>query len=183
MSASHSFAVVRTIVGRNLVAFVRGQLLSGLTIGVLATIAFGVLGIRWWYVLGPLVGALGMIPIYGTVVGALLALVAAALQGDPRLVLWTLLALVAIQGVDNFVVGPHVHGRGFGFRPLASLAIVLVGGILLVPVLGPLAPLFALPIVAMLRDALRYANLRRGPAALPPAEALAALRGEPASAD
>lgn len=178
MSASHNLIVARTIVGRNLVAFFRGQFLSGLTVAVLATAAFALLGIRWWYVLGPMVGAFGMVPIFGTIVGALLALVAAALQGDAKLVLWTALALVAIQGIDNFVVGPHIHASGFRFRPLAALGIVLFGGILLSPVLGPFAPLFALPIAAMARDALYYSNLRRGPGALSPGEALAVLRRE-----
>jgi predicted PurR-regulated permease PerM len=176
MSTSHNRTVVRTIVGRNLVAFFRGQFLSGLTIAVLATAAFALLGLRWWYVLGPMVGAFGMVPILGTLVGALLAVAAAALQGDAKLVLWTALALVAIQAIDNFIVGPRIHASGFGFRPLASLGIVLFGGILLSPVLGPFGPLFALPIAAIARDALHYSNLRKGPEALSPDEALAVLR-------
>jgi len=175
MSMRHSLKVARLIVGRNLATYLRGQFLTGVSVAVLATIAFWLLGLRWAIVWGPLAGAMSIVPIYGLAFAILVAVVAGTLQApdDARLALSAAAALVAIQVVDNLVVGPRVQARSLGFRPLASLAIVVAGGIVLAPLLGPFAPLFALPAMAMLRDALRYRDLRR---ALPPEAALHALR-------
>lgn len=167
--------LLRVIVGRNLWGFLRGQFLSGLTVGILATLGLWIVSMPYPPVLGAMIGGLALVPMIGGLAGGLLAGAAGLVQGGWPLALKGLVVVLLAQLADSLLVAPRVQGRVYRVRPLQALGIVIFGGLLLSPILGPLAPLFALPITAMLRDALAYHRLRSGPDALSPEAALRAL--------
>lgn len=169
---SHALRVLSV---RHLGGYLKGQFVSAVAVGILATAALWLLGIRFPYVLGPMVGGLALVPIYGTVLGALLAMAVAGIEGGAILAAQTGVALAMVQVVDNALVEPHVHGQALGIGTLTALKVILVGGIVLAPLLGPLAPLLALPAFAIARDFRRYRALRGAPERLSHAEALARL--------
>ncbi len=166
---------LRVLAVRHLGGYLKGQFASAVAVALMATAALWLLGVRYPYVLGPMVGGLALVPLYGTVLGTLLAVAVGAVEGGALLAARVALALAVVQVLDNALVEPHVHGQALGIRAWTALKVILIGGLVLAPLLGPLAPLLALPAFAIGRDFRRYRALRAAPEWLSHTEALARL--------
>lgn len=158
---------LRVIADRILSAYIRGQLVVALTLGVLFTVALMLIGLPYALTLGTIAGALAIVPFVGTILGALPALLVAALQG-PGMLLATALVFIGVQQVDNVLVSPRVQGKAVALNPGVIVVVVLVGN----AILGPLGLLIAVPLTAMARDLFHYLYLRVGEEPIAPPEAM-----------
>jgi predicted PurR-regulated permease PerM len=158
------------IAARNFGLYFRNLLIGGITVGVLAAIALKVIGVPHAAILGAAAGVLNLVPSFGAILGAIPAVLVALLE-SPRLALWTALLFLGIQLLDNLVIAPRLHGGSLGLPPLIVLGIVLVVGV----TTGPLGVLLAVPVVATLRDLVRYERLRKEHPELFPQEILVLL--------
>ena len=158
---------LRIIADRILSAYIRGQLVVALTLGALFTVALMLIGLPYALTLGTIAGALAIVPFVGTILGALPALLVAALQG-PGMLLATALVFVGVQQVDNVLVSPRVQGKAVALNPGVIVVVVLVGN----AILGPLGLLIAVPLTAMARDLFHYLYLRVGEQPIGPPEAM-----------
>jgi predicted PurR-regulated permease PerM len=134
--ANEFFALIESRVG----AYVRGQLILCLAIGLLALIAYMMLGLPNALVLALIAGIFEVIPVFGPALGAIPAiLVAFSIQ--PVLAVWVLLATVTIQGLENFLLVPRVMGAAVGVHPIITLLSMatftsllgLPGGLIAIP--------------------------------------------------
>jgi predicted PurR-regulated permease PerM len=125
-------------------SYVRGQLFLGLVVGTLSGVAYFLLGVPYAVFLGVLAGILELVPIAGPIVAGAVAALVALTQPLP-LVLWVILAAIAIQQIENNVLVPRIAGPAVGLHPLAALIAVLVG----VEVGGILGALFAVPVTGL----------------------------------
>lgn len=135
-------------------AFLRGQLILALVIGVVVAAVLGILGVRFALVLGLIAGLLEFVPIFGPALSGLIAVLVALFQGGNWWGLppvWfgvvVLGAFVLIQQVENNVLVPRIIGLSLNLHPLLVLLGAFAGGALG----GVIGLLLAAPTVATLR--------------------------------
>jgi predicted PurR-regulated permease PerM len=134
-------------------AFVRGQLLVMLALGIFYGVALTLMGLSVGPLIGMIAGLLSFVPYLGFIVGFGSALIAALVQyGD-----WThLLVVVGIftagQLLEGYVLVPQLVGDKIGLHPVAVIFSVLAGGYLF----GFLGVLLALPAASVILVVLRY---------------------------
>ncbi|HEV8669429.1 MAG TPA: AI-2E family transporter [Candidatus Limnocylindria bacterium] len=125
-------------------AYIRGQLLLGLIVGTVSGIAYVVLGVPYAVFLGVLAGVFELVPIVGPVAAGAVAALVALTQPFP-LVIWVVLAAIAVQQLENNLLVPRISGGAVGLHPLAALLAVLVG----VEIAGVIGALFAVPLTGL----------------------------------
>ena len=148
-------------------SWVRGQLILMGTMGVLTGAAYWALGLEGALLLGVIAGLAEAIPIVGPVLGAIPALVVAALTGRPELVAVVALVYVVIQLVEGNVLVPLVMRNTVGIPPFLVLTSVLAGA----AIGGIIGALLAAPVTAALMVVLERMQARASPVPLEPATA------------
>jgi predicted PurR-regulated permease PerM len=138
------FDFVVLAVGSTAQAYVRGQVLMSVLLGVYITVALELLGVHYAIVLGVAAALLELVPLVGAVVAMALAFVVALLQ-SPALGIATLVVGLIGHGLEAYVVGPRVSGRVTRLHPLVAMAGLLVGA----EVGGVLGALFGVPLAAI----------------------------------
>jgi predicted PurR-regulated permease PerM len=137
--------------------WLRGQLLLCLIIGVTATIGYGLLGIRFWPLLGLWAGLTEIIPIVGPWLGGVPAVIIAMTQSFNQ----TLLVIGFIgllQLLENTVLVPRVMRGAVGLTPLTVFVAILAG----TQLLGIIGALLAIPVAAAVQVVLSdYLAARR----------------------
>lgn len=140
------FGEIETTLG----AFVRGQLILSLTLGVFTFVVLSLLGVRSPLALAVFAALAELIPMVGPIIGAVPAILI-ALMDSPEKALLVALAFVLIQQIEAQVLVPKVMERQVGLSPLFVLLAITSGNLL-----GGLGgALIAIPIAAALKIILR----------------------------
>lgn len=151
---------VRAIVGivdRTLAAYIRGQLLLGVVIGLATGVAMAIIGLTQPIVLGLIAGVLELIPILGPIITfIIIALV--ALATEPSKLLWVGVAFIIIQQLENNLLVPRIHGHVVQMNPALVMLLIVIGGALW----GVLGMIVIVPLAAICRDVFRYLYHRLG---------------------
>jgi predicted PurR-regulated permease PerM len=126
-------------------AFVRGQLLVMLALGVIYSSGLMLVGLELGLLIGLLAGLAAIVPYMGFIIGIGAALIAGLFQfgGDP----YPLLGIVAV-----FMIG--LVGDRIGLHPVAVIFAILAGGELF----GFTGVLLALPVAAVIMVLLRHVH-------------------------
>ena len=154
-------------------AYIRGQLILCLFIGVLATIGLLIVGVDFALLLGLIAGAFEIFPFVGPILGAIPALIVAALQ-SPMTALWTLVVFIIIQQIENLFLAPRIAGESVKLHPALVMVVLVVGN----EALGLWGMLLAVPLAAVIRDVFKYLYLRFSDEKVSPGEAMARVRTE-----
>jgi predicted PurR-regulated permease PerM len=101
-------------------SYVAGQALLCLFIGILALVAYLIIGLPNVLVLALLAGVLEAVPMVGPLLGAIPAAVI-ALSISPSKLVWVIVATIVIQQVENSLLVPRVMRRTVGVNPFVSL--------------------------------------------------------------
>jgi predicted PurR-regulated permease PerM len=145
------------IVDRVLSAYIRGQLMVSLAVGIATGLAMWAIGVGPPLVLGLLAGVTNLIPILGPIIAfAIIALV--ALATDPERIWFVLLAFVAIQQLESTFLVPRIHGQAVRVHPAVVMVLVVIGGAMW----GLWGMIVILPVAATLRDVFVYIYNRLG---------------------
>lgn len=107
-------------------AWMRGQLLLCLIIGILYLIAFGALGVPYALLLAVLGGIFEFVPYIGPILSAIPAALI-AFTVSPKLGLLTIGALIIVQQLENNLIVPKVMQRTVGLNPIVSILAFLIG--------------------------------------------------------
>jgi predicted PurR-regulated permease PerM len=133
-------------VGEKFGGWLRGQLLLGVIIGVIAGLGTWALGLPYPFLLGLAAGITELIPLLGPVLGAIPA-VLVALFGPT----WRLFAVIAyftlIQQLEGNLLVPRVMAKSVGMSPLLTIVAIMIGTRLM----GILGALLAVPVAAALQ--------------------------------
>ncbi len=138
-------------------AFVRGQLLVMLALGIFYGAGLALVGLSVGPLIGMIAGLLSFVPYLGFIIGFGAAVIAVLVQyGD-----WTHLLLVCGvfvigQLLEGYVLVPKLVGDKIGLHPVAVIFAVLAGGYLF----GFLGVLLALPAASVILVLLRYLTER-----------------------
>ncbi|MFW3899228.1 AI-2E family transporter [Pseudomonas putida] len=135
-------------------AFVRGQLLVMLALGVIYASGLMLVGLELGLLIGLLAGLAAIVPYMGFIIGIGAAMVAGLFQFgvDP----YPLLGIVAVfmvgQALEGMVLTPLLVGDRIGLHPVAVIFAILAGGELF----GFTGVLLALPAAAVIMVLLRH---------------------------
>jgi predicted PurR-regulated permease PerM len=138
-------------------AFLRGQLLVMLVLGVLYGFGLSLVGLNLGILIGIVAGVLTFVPYLGPATVILLGGIAALVQyGDWQHLLGVLAVFSVGQVIESYWLTPKLVGDRIGLHPVAVIFAVLAGGQLF----GFLGMLLALPVAAIANVLLRYAHER-----------------------
>ncbi|WP_434680359.1 AI-2E family transporter [Pseudomonas sp. R1-18] len=137
-------------------AFIRGQLLVMVGLGVIYAAGLMLIGLELGLLIGVIAGLAAIVPYMGFVIGIGAALVAGLFQfgGD----LYPMLGIVAVfmigQALEGMVLTPLLVGDRIGLHPVAVIFAILAGGELF----GFTGILLALPVAAVIMVLVRHAH-------------------------
>jgi predicted PurR-regulated permease PerM len=106
--------------------WLRGQLTLCLIIGVTSTIGYGLMGVRFWPLLGLWAGITEAIPIVGPWLGGIPAVIIAMTQSWET-ALMVAAFVVLLQLTENTILVPRVMRGAVGLTPLTVFVAILVG--------------------------------------------------------
>jgi predicted PurR-regulated permease PerM len=137
-------------VERTVGAYLRGQSLVCLIIGVLAFVIYRMIGLPHAGIVGVVYAIGEAIPVAGPIIGTVVAAMVAASVG-PSLVLGVVVAAVFLQLFENYVLIPRVMVRVVGTNPLVTLLAITA----FASVLGIAGAILAIPLAAIVQLLLR----------------------------
>lgn len=128
-------------------AFLRGQLMVMLALGIIYSIGLSLIGVKFSLILGMMSGLLSIVPYFGSIVGVVVSTITATVQFQdwlhPTLVL---LAFGVGQTLESMILTPYLVGDKLGLHPIAVIFAIMAGGQLM----GFVGILIALPVAAIL---------------------------------
>ncbi len=135
-------------------SYLRGQVILGIVIFFMVSIALSILGVQNALGLGVLAGLLEFVPTLGPVISAIVAMVVAFFQPENylgleswQLALAVLAVMIVIQMLENNFLVPRIVGNALDLHPILVIIGVLVGASLA----GILGAILAAPILASIK--------------------------------
>ncbi|HSQ26548.1 MAG TPA: AI-2E family transporter [Anaerolineales bacterium] len=141
-SISELISALETKVGY----FIAGQGVLCLVVGIMALVAYLLIGLPNALVLALVAGLLEAVPMIGPLLGAIPAAVI-ALSIAPSKLIWVIVASLVIQQVENSLLVPRVMRKAVGINPFVSLLAIFAFSSLF----GVAGALMAIPIAAILQ--------------------------------
>ncbi len=126
--------------------YIAGQGVLCLVIGVMALVAYLLIGLPNALLLALLAGVLEAVPMIGPLLGAIPAAVI-ALSIAPSKLIWVIVATLVIQQVENSVLVPRVMRKAVGVNPFVSLLAIFAFS----SFFGIAGALMAIPIAAIIQ--------------------------------
>ena len=143
----------------SMVVFFRGQVLVALCEGILLTIGFLCIGMKYAILIGAAAGVFSIIPYLGMALSIIPAVLLAGVQFNDWMHPLLVVGLyIVVHLFDGYIVFPRVSGDRVGMHPAIIIVAVLVGATLMGGILGAL---LAIPVTAVLRALMfRYVWMR-----------------------
>ncbi len=127
--------------------YIRGQLLDAIIMGTLISIVLTLIGIDFAVVIGIISGIFNLIPYFGPVVGFVLAGFIGFIGPSPIKGVYAILAVMALQQLDGWVIVPRIMGQTVKLHPVVVLLAVITGGQLF----GLIGFLLGVPVAGFIR--------------------------------
>ena len=141
-SISELIAAMETKVG----FYIAGQGVLCLIVGILALIAYLLIGLPNALVLALVAGLLEAVPMIGPLLGSIPAALI-ALSISPSKLVWVIIAMVVIQQLENSLLVPRVMRKAVGVNPFVSLLAIFAFSTLF----GVAGALMAIPMAAIIQ--------------------------------
>ena len=145
-----SYTVIRgllTQIDRKLSGFIRGQVTVSAFLAVLYAVSLSLAGLKFGVLIGLMAGILSIIPLVGSSVGLIVAVLVAWIQSG-ELGYVALIAAIFLTGqfLEGNVITPRIMGKSVGLHPVWILFALLAGGSLM----GIVGMLLAVPVAAVI---------------------------------
>ena len=131
--------------------YIAGQGFLCLVIGILALIAYLLIGLPNALVLALVAGLLEAVPMIGPMLGAVPAALVALSIGPDKLI-WVIVATVIIQQLENSLLVPRVMSKAVGVNPFVTLLALFAFS----SFFGIAGALMAIPMAAIIQLALNH---------------------------
>jgi predicted PurR-regulated permease PerM len=136
-------------------AFMRGQLLVMLSLGVIYSVGLLLMGLDYALLIGIIAGLVSFVPYLGVIIGVLLAVAAGLFQFQDIFALWPLIVVFGVgQLLESFVLTPLLVGDKIGLHPVAVIFAIAAFGQLF----GFFGILLALPVAAVIVVLIRHVH-------------------------
>lgn len=138
-------------IDKTLGQYIRGQLIISFIVAVLTTIGLYIIEIKYAIIIGLVAGIANIIPYFGPIIGAIPAVIFAALKG-PMSVLWALIVFVVVQQIESGIISPKIMQETVGIHPIIVILSLIFGGQLM----GFWGMLLAIPVTAIIKVLLKH---------------------------
>lgn len=134
--------------------FVRGQLMVAFVLAVVYALALSLMGLKYGFLIGVGAGLLNIIPLVGSTVGMLVAVLVAWVQGgDWVFILSVAGVFLAGQLIEGNFLTPKLVGKSVGLHPLWVFFALMAGGALG----GIVGIMLAVPVAAVVGVLITFA--------------------------
>lgn len=134
------------LIEKKLGAWVIGQLILGLIIGIFTWVGLFILNIPYALPLAVVAGILELVPIVGPIISSIPAIIVALVQ-SPVLGIGVAAYFLIIQQVENSILVPKIMEKAVGLSPILVILVLLIGGSLM----GIVGALLAVPVAAAVK--------------------------------
>ncbi len=131
-------------------AWMSGQFVLSVLIGVTSAIGFWIIGLPYFYVLALICGIGETIPMVGPIAAAVPAILVASTISLNTAIVTTIFLFVQQQIENNFII-PRLMQKQTGISPILVMVAILIGGSLL----GIIGALLAVPTAAVIQILVR----------------------------
>lgn len=128
-------------------SYIYCRLMCSIIMAIACTIALSIMKVKYAVVLGLFIGAMDMIPYFGSIISVVIAEIIILLTGGIWKTVWTTVTLLIMQQIDGNIMAPKIMGMSLDMRPLWIIVAVTVGGSLF----GFLGMLLSVPVAAVLQ--------------------------------
>ncbi|MDI1241589.1 MAG: AI-2E family transporter [bacterium] len=135
-----------------LAAYVRACIISCVLIGVVCTVAFYIIGLKYALLLGILAGIFEFVPLLGPLTIGLIAVATAGLGDDPWRAWPTLIFLITLRIIHDYITYPRIVRGGIHLHPVLIIISVLAGE----QIAGIPGVFLAIPVVALITVAYKH---------------------------
>jgi putative permease len=133
-------------------AYLRGQLILMIFIGVAATIAYKLIGMKYYLVFGIIVGLTNIIPYFGSVLAAIPPIIYSFVSGGDPGPLLVLVVNFGLQQVEGNFFQPMIMSHQLKMHPIIIMISIMFFGTLF----GAIGVVFASPIAASIKVFYQY---------------------------
>ncbi len=138
--------------------FLAGQILDGIIIGIITSIAMLILGVKYAISLGFMIGIFNLIPYFGAIIAVIIAAIITLLTGGLWQTVIMVVILIVLQQIDANIINPKILGNSLKISPLLVIFAVSVGG----AYFGVWGMFLSVPIIAVIKllltDYIEYKN-------------------------
>jgi predicted PurR-regulated permease PerM len=127
-------------------SYIAGQAVLCVVIGLMALVAYLLIGLPNALVLALLAGVLEAVPMIGPLLGAIPAALV-ALSLSPAKLVWVIVATIVIQQLENSLLVPRVMRKAVGVNPFVSLLAIFAFS----SFFGIAGALMAIPMAAIIQ--------------------------------
>ena len=135
-----------------LAAYVRACIISCVLIGVVCTVGFYIVGLKYALLLGILAGIFEFIPLLGPLTLGTIAVATAAFGDDPWKAWPTLIFLITLRVIHDYITYPRIVRGGIHLHPVLIILSVLGGE----QIAGIPGVFLAIPVVALITVAYKH---------------------------
>lgn len=125
--AGRNIKTVLYVINNAFSQYIKGQLLEAFFVGVMSSIALTIVGVEYALIIGIISGICNMIPYVGPWIGAGLAAIIALISGDLWKVLYSIIAMLIVQQIDNNLLAPKIVGDRVNLHPVFTMFAIIVG--------------------------------------------------------
>ena len=127
--------------------FLAGQLLDGIIIGIITSIAMSIMGVKYAVLLGFMIGIFNLIPYFGAIIAVIIAALITLLTGGLWQAVLMVIVVTILQQIDANIINPKILGNSLKISPLLVIFAVSVGG----AYFGFWGMFLSVPIIAVLK--------------------------------
>jgi predicted PurR-regulated permease PerM len=135
---------ILALLAERILGWLRGTLVGMAAVGILSFVFFSIIGVPNALLLSLFCALAEFIPLVGPLIGGVVA-VTVAFLADPTKGMWTALAALAVQQIENHLIIPFAMARTADVHPVVTLFALMLFGSLF----GFLGVLLAIPLVML----------------------------------
>ena len=128
-------------------SYIYCRMVCSLVMAVVCSVALSLMRVEYAVILGLFIGAMDMIPYFGSIFSVIIAEIVILITGGMWQTIWTTVTLLVLQQLDGNVLAPKIMGMSLDIRPLWIIVAVSVGGSLF----GVPGMLLSVPVAAVIR--------------------------------
>lgn len=110
--------------------YVRGQVIDAFFMFLMVSIVFGFLHVKFWIVIGLLVGIGNLVPYVGPFLGYGSIAIIGLVTSDLNMALRAFIALLIIQGIDGNIINPRLLSASIDIHPVLVIVSLIIGSMI-----------------------------------------------------
>ena len=127
--------------------YLSSQMLDGIVVAIITSIAMSLMGVRYSVLLGTLIGFSNLIPYFGAIFGVAIAIIITILTGGWQQALIMGIVVIVLQQLDANLINPRITSSSLKVSPLLIMFAVTVGG----AYFGVLGMFLAAPVFTLIK--------------------------------